>query len=177
MSRYKPKHNIFKTLCSYAKNYVHEVKNSIKSSKIVKNCPQIVKNENFQKKYFFCSFYVIMSLHAKNFVCRSNGVACGQYKDKEEKNSEKNPVEWWIILIEMCKNMSQACIFSPNNFLARTCRHPICENGIITHFVEKLSYFDENVLFFVVENLRYFYLMQIYLKKNLPFLRKCVNWY
>ena len=45
------------------------------------------------KKYFFCSFNVIMSLHAKNCVCRSNGVACGQYKDKEEKNSEKNPVE------------------------------------------------------------------------------------
>jgi len=26
-----------------------------------------------------------MSLHAKNCVCRLNGVACGQYKDKEEK--------------------------------------------------------------------------------------------
>ena len=38
------------------------------------------------KKIFFCSFYVIMSLHAKNCVCRSNGLACGQYKDKEEKN-------------------------------------------------------------------------------------------
>ena len=50
MSRYRPKDNIFKTLCSYAKNYVHEVKNSIKSSKIVKNGPQIVKNENFQKQ-------------------------------------------------------------------------------------------------------------------------------
>ena len=93
MSRYRPKDNIFKTLCSYAKNYVHEVKKSITSSKIVKNCPQIVKNENFQKICYSCSFYVIMSLHAKNCVCRSNGVACGQYKDKEEKNSEKNPVE------------------------------------------------------------------------------------
>ena len=29
LSRYRPKDNIFKTLCSYAKNYVHEVKNSI----------------------------------------------------------------------------------------------------------------------------------------------------
>ena len=106
LSSYRPKDNIFKTLGSYAKNYVHEVKNSIKSSKIVKNGPQIVKNKNFQKIFFFCSFYVIMSLHAKNCACRSNGVACGQYKDKEEKNSEKNPVEWWIILIEMCKNMA-----------------------------------------------------------------------
>ena len=44
MSRYRPKDNIFKTLGSYAKNYVHEVKNSIKSSKIAKNGPQIVKN-------------------------------------------------------------------------------------------------------------------------------------
>ena len=34
-----------------------------------------------------------MSLHAKNCVCRSNGVACGQYKDKEEKNSEKNTLK------------------------------------------------------------------------------------
>ena len=30
-----------------------------------------------------------MSLHAKNCVCRSNGVACGQYKDKEEKTLKK----------------------------------------------------------------------------------------
>ena len=88
-SRYRPKDNIFKTLCSYAKNYVHEVKKSIKCSKIVKNGPEIVKNENFQKKIFFCSFYVIMSLHAKNCVCRSNGLACGQYKDKEEKTPKK----------------------------------------------------------------------------------------
>ena len=44
LSRYRPKDNIFKTLCSYAKNYVLEVKNLIKSSKIVKYGPQIVKN-------------------------------------------------------------------------------------------------------------------------------------
>merc|ERR1712156_70378 len=80
VSRYRPKDTIFKTLCSYAKNYVHEVKNSIKSSKIVKNGPQIVKNKNFQKKFFFAFFYVIMSLHAKNCACRSNRVACGHYK-------------------------------------------------------------------------------------------------
>ena len=30
-----------------------------------------------------------MSLHAKNCACRSNGVACGQYKDKEEKTLKK----------------------------------------------------------------------------------------
>ena len=51
---------------------------------------KIVKNENLQKKnIFFCSFYVIMSLHAKNCACKSNGVACGQYKDKEEKTLKK----------------------------------------------------------------------------------------
>ena len=66
------------------------MKKSIKFSKIVKNGPEIVKNENFQKKIFFCSFYVIMSLHAKNCVCRSNGLACGQYKDKEGKNNQKS---------------------------------------------------------------------------------------
>ena len=31
----------------------------------------------------------MMSLHAKYCVCRSNGVACGQYKDKEEKTPKK----------------------------------------------------------------------------------------
>ena len=41
------------------------------------------------KRYFFCSFYVTMSLHAKNCVCRSNAVVCGQYKDEEEKNPKK----------------------------------------------------------------------------------------
>ena len=60
----------------------------INSSKIIKNGLQIVKNENFQQ-HFFRSFYVIASLHAKHFVYSSNGVTCGQYKDKEEKNSEK----------------------------------------------------------------------------------------
>ena len=51
---------------------------ALKSSKI-----------KFFKKIFFCSFYVTMSLHAKNCVCRSNAVACGQYKDKEEKTLKK----------------------------------------------------------------------------------------
>ena len=85
--RYRHDNNIFKTLGSYTKNYVREVKNSIKSSK---NGHQIVKNESFQKNKKFRSFYVIMSLHARNCVCRSNGVTSGQYRDKEEKkNSEK----------------------------------------------------------------------------------------
>ena len=42
------------------------------------------------KKNFFCSFCVKMSIHAKNCVSRLNGLACGQYIDKEEKNTEKN---------------------------------------------------------------------------------------
>ena len=35
------------------------------------------------------NLYVIPSLHAKNVVCRSNGVSCGQYKDKEGKTLKK----------------------------------------------------------------------------------------
>ena len=34
--RYRPKDNMFKTLCSYAKNYICEVKNSIKSKMALK---------------------------------------------------------------------------------------------------------------------------------------------
>ena len=84
--RYRPNNNIFKTLGSYTKNYVREVKNSIKSSK---NGHQIVKNESFQKNKKFRSFYVIMSIHARNCVCRSNGVTSGQYTDKVEKTMKK----------------------------------------------------------------------------------------
>ena len=47
------------------------------------------KMKIFKKNFFFCSFYVTLSLHAKNFDCTSIGVSCGQYKDKEEKNREK----------------------------------------------------------------------------------------
>ena len=56
----------------------------------MKNGPKIVKNENFQKTFFFCSFYVILNLHAKKQDYMSNGVTCGQYKDKERKNDQKN---------------------------------------------------------------------------------------
>ena len=38
----------------------------------------------------FCSFYIKLSLHAKMYIRRSKGVACGQYKDKEGKN-KKSP--------------------------------------------------------------------------------------
>ena len=55
----------------------------------MKNGPKIVKNENFQKTFFFCSKYVTLSLCVKNLSCRSNEVACGQYKDKEGKNDQK----------------------------------------------------------------------------------------
>ena len=55
----------------------------------MKNGPKIVKNEHFQKTFFFCSKYVTLSLRVKNLSCRSNEVACGQYKDKEGKNDQK----------------------------------------------------------------------------------------
>ena len=66
-----------------------------KFDKIVKNCQKLPSNRQkwtFSKKIFFCSFYVIMGLHAKNCVCRSNGVTCGQYKDTEEKT----PMCWFL---------------------------------------------------------------------------------
>ena len=55
----------------------------IKTSKIVKMALKSSKMEN--------NLYVIPSLHAKNVVCRSNGVTRGKYKDKEDKclKSEK----------------------------------------------------------------------------------------
>ena len=77
--RYRPNNNIFKTLGSYTKNYVREVKNSIKSSK-----KTALKSSKMKVFIFFLirSFYVIMSLHARNCACRSNGVTSGQYRDK-----------------------------------------------------------------------------------------------
>ena len=51
---------------------------ALKSSKI-----KIFRNN------FFFSFYVTLSLHAKNVDCTSIGVSCGQYKDKEEKTLKK----------------------------------------------------------------------------------------
>ena len=66
-------------------------KNWYKCKTIVKNGPQIVKNEYFKTILCFWSFYVIISLHAKNCVCMLNGVACGppQYKDEEGKKQQK----------------------------------------------------------------------------------------
>ena len=48
----------------------------------------ILKKMNF---FFFGYFYVELSLNANNCVCRLDGVTCGQYKDKEEKTSQKDP--------------------------------------------------------------------------------------
>ena len=42
----------------------------------------------FKKRRFVFPFFVISSLNAKIVVCRSNGVTCGEYKDKEE-NTQK----------------------------------------------------------------------------------------
>ena len=46
------------------------------------------KNEIFQN--IICSVYVALSLDTKNKGCRSSGVACGEYKDKEGKKRPKN---------------------------------------------------------------------------------------
>ena len=43
-----------------------------------------------KKKYFFCSFNVIMSLYAKNCVCRSNVVANTKTKRKQTLKGPKN---------------------------------------------------------------------------------------
>ena len=84
MSRYYiPKDNIFKTLCSYAKNYVHELKNSIKLSKIVQNGPEIVKNENVQKKILACE-HLWQDTFAAGAVFRSSALcllSLGLYLD------------------------------------------------------------------------------------------------
>ena len=45
--RSKPKDHIFKTLGSYARNYLGHEKND----NLVKNCPQIVKNEKVKKHF------------------------------------------------------------------------------------------------------------------------------
>ena len=49
----RPKDNIFKTLCSYAKNYVHEVKKSIQSSKKISKIA--LKLSKMQKSFFALS--------------------------------------------------------------------------------------------------------------------------
>jgi len=75
-------------------------------------------------KIIFCPFYVIASLHANNFVYRSNGLKCGQYKDKEEKTlkkSEKGPKTPKIKISENEKNqffpISLKNIFPKNQVL------------------------------------------------------------
>ena len=88
-SSYSPQDYIFRKVGSYVTNSDLHIKKLIKLIKNIKNGSKIVKNENFQKNIFFCSFYVTLSLHAKNFDCTSAGVSCGQYKDKEEKTLKK----------------------------------------------------------------------------------------
>ena len=50
------------------KNYVHEVENSIKSSEIVKNGPQIVKNKNFEKLLKMCLDIDLKLIFSKHYV-------------------------------------------------------------------------------------------------------------
>ena len=52
----------------------------------------------------FCSFYIKLSLHAKMYIRRSKGVACGQYKDKEGKK-QKKPLKLAIFKISKNKKM------------------------------------------------------------------------
>merc|ERR1712002_222363 len=40
------------------------------------------------EKKFFCSFYVTIRLHAKNWICRSNSVICDKYKEYIKKNEK-----------------------------------------------------------------------------------------
>ena len=119
VSRYRPKDSIFKTLCSYAKNYVHEVKNSIKSSKIVKNCQKLPSNRQkwkCLKKHFFCSFYVIMSIHAKNCVCRRRmGWLVANTKTKRKK-LKKNALK--TSKIKISKNRGEKS-HSPNEHISK----------------------------------------------------------
>ena len=56
-----------------------------------------------------------MILHAKNCVCRSNGLACGQYKDKEEKTPKKNCFCSFYVIMSLhakncvCRSNGVAC--------------------------------------------------------------------
>ena len=51
-----------------------------------------IPKTNYLQQYFFCSFYLTLSLHANNQICMSNGVSYRQYKDKEGtyKNTPQN---------------------------------------------------------------------------------------
>ena len=50
---------------------------------------KLSKMKTFKTIFLQMSLLFIMTLNAKNFVCRSNGVTCGQYKDKEGKTLKK----------------------------------------------------------------------------------------
>merc|ERR1711947_38723 len=71
-----------------AKNYVHEVKKTIKLSKIVKNGPEIVKNENFQKKNFFLLFLCHNEPTCQKLCLRVEWVGFWPIQRQRGKNSE-----------------------------------------------------------------------------------------
>ena len=69
-----------------------------------------------------------MSLHAKNCVCRSNRLACGQYKDKEEKTPKKTLKGPKNVKNENCKKTEKILFsYSPKE-----------------HIFKKLGYWVEN---------------------------------
>ena len=52
----------------------------------MKISPKIVKNENFQKTFFFCSFYATLSLNAKKYVyVERSGMIQRQRRKKRKK--------------------------------------------------------------------------------------------
>ena len=69
-----------------------------------------------------------MSPHAKSCVCRSNGLACGQYKDKEEKTPKKP--------LKGPKNVKN------ENFKKR--KKVIFSHSPKKHIFKKLAYWVEN---------------------------------
>ena len=87
MTWHKLKEHICEKIGSYAKNYT--VGEQI--DKIVKNGSQIDKKLkcSIKKDYFFCSFYVILSLHAKNVFVGRMGWLVANLKTKR-KNSPEN---------------------------------------------------------------------------------------
>ena len=51
----------------------------------MKNGPEIVKHEHFQKNSLFCSVYVTLSLHAKNRIVCLMEWPVANTKTKKEK--------------------------------------------------------------------------------------------
>ena len=55
----------------------------------------VKKYESVKKEVVFFSFYVTLSLPAKNYACRANGVMYRQYKVKERNTRVKNAGGGW----------------------------------------------------------------------------------